>query len=405
MRHSCRSSFGGLAPYTASHGATGGVVAAQFAEHRLDAQLVHRETLQPAELSLKALRGLRQAAALIAPCQPGTLPQSPFKAREGDSRNIAGVELAQVADGPQQRVGVARVGERAGAVAQRHHFAAVGDLRQARAQQAQERAGLLQVAAGVVQGQHRLGRQRVEPVSSPQAIDRVLHLTHERLAGGARELLVEAQLVGHDPSLSTSSPSARTHFLPPPESRGHAIRRVERPAIFVSVARGGPRTIGCVPSDRSRTPRRALAESRPLGTRLVQAWRALDREQQLAGCAAWLLFVSMFLPWYQQNAVVRASATGPLVSRNLSAFAVFSFVEALVLLLAAGVIALLFARAERRPLRLPASDGALIMGAGGWIGLLLVYGCSRSPASAATEWQRTSVSSGGSSSRCCARGY
>ena len=141
----------------------------------------------------------------------------------------------------------------------------------------------------------------------------------------------------------------------------------------MSVARGGPRTIGCVPRDRSRTPRRALAESRPLGTRLVQAWRALDREQQLAGCAAWLLFVSMFLPWYQQNAVVRASATGPLVSRNLSAFAVFSFVEALVLLLAAGVIALLFARAERRPLRLPASDGALIMGAGGWIGLLLVY--------------------------------
>ena len=81
----------------------------------------------------------------------------------------------------------------------------------------------------------------------------------------------------------------------------------------------------------------------------------------------------MFLPWYQQNAVVRASTTGPLVSRNLSAFAVFSFVEAVVLLLAGAVIALLFARAERRPLRLPASDGALIMGAGGWIGLLLVY--------------------------------
>jgi hypothetical protein len=106
---------------------------------------------------------------------------------------------------------------------------------------------------------------------------------------------------------------------------------------------------------------------------LVKTWRALDRDQQLAGCAAWLLFASMFLPWYQQNAVVRSGRAGALVSQNLNAFEVFSFVEAMVLLLAAAVVALLFARAEGRHLRLPASDGALIMGAGGLIGLLLVY--------------------------------
>jgi hypothetical protein len=107
--------------------------------------------------------------------------------------------------------------------------------------------------------------------------------------------------------------------------------------------------------------------------RLVRAWRRLGAEQRLAAFAAFGLFVSMLLPWYQQNAVVTGSRGEPLVSRNLSAFGVFSFVEAAVLLVAVGVLALLFARAERREFHLPGGDGGVVTGAGLWAALLLVW--------------------------------
>jgi hypothetical protein len=107
-------------------------------------------------------------------------------------------------------------------------------------------------------------------------------------------------------------------------------------------------------------------------SRTTRAWGALEPEQHLAALAAAALFVSMFLPWYQQNAVVTASRAQPLVSRNLSAWAVFSFVEAAVLLVAAAVLALLIARAEEREFHLPGSDGTIVMAAGTWTALLLV---------------------------------
>ncbi len=106
--------------------------------------------------------------------------------------------------------------------------------------------------------------------------------------------------------------------------------------------------------------------------RTTRAWGALEPEQRLAAVAAAALFVSMFLPWYQQNAVLTASHAQPLVSRNLNAWAVFSFVEAAVLLVAAAVLALLIARAEEREFHLPGSDGAIVMIAGAWTALLLV---------------------------------
>jgi hypothetical protein len=106
--------------------------------------------------------------------------------------------------------------------------------------------------------------------------------------------------------------------------------------------------------------------------RLMRDWRALDPEQRLAGGAAVALFVTMLLPWYQQNAVVNAPRTTPLQSRNLNAFAVFSFVEAAVLLVAVAVAYLLYARAEGREFHLPGSDGAVVMAAGLWAALLLV---------------------------------
>jgi hypothetical protein len=107
-------------------------------------------------------------------------------------------------------------------------------------------------------------------------------------------------------------------------------------------------------------------------TRLIDAWRALTPEQRLAGGASAGLFVTMFLPWYQQNAVVNAPRTAPLQSRNLNAFQVFSFVEAAVLLVAVAVLYLLFARGERRSFQLPGGDGSVVLAAGVWAALLLV---------------------------------
>ncbi len=107
--------------------------------------------------------------------------------------------------------------------------------------------------------------------------------------------------------------------------------------------------------------------------RLTGDWRALAPEQRLAGGAAVALFVTMLLPWYQQNAVVNAPRTTPLQSRNLSAFGVFSFVEAAVLLVALAVVYLLYARAEGHKFHLPGSDGAIVMIAGLWTALLLVF--------------------------------
>jgi hypothetical protein len=107
-------------------------------------------------------------------------------------------------------------------------------------------------------------------------------------------------------------------------------------------------------------------------TRLSSAWRALTPDQRLAGAASAALFVTMFLPWYQQNAVVNAPRAAPLQSRNLNAFQVFSFVEAAVLLVAVAVLYLLFARGERRSFQLPGGDGTVVFAAGIWVALLLV---------------------------------
>jgi hypothetical protein len=106
--------------------------------------------------------------------------------------------------------------------------------------------------------------------------------------------------------------------------------------------------------------------------RLMRDWRALAPEQRLAGGAGVALFVTMLLPWYQQNAVVNEPRTAPLQSRNLNAFQVFSFVEAAVLLVALAVLYLLYARAEGREFHLPGSDGAVVFTAGMWTALLLV---------------------------------
>jgi hypothetical protein len=101
---------------------------------------------------------------------------------------------------------------------------------------------------------------------------------------------------------------------------------------------------------------------------MSRRWGALAPEQRQAAGAAMALTLSMLLPWYQATYLARKDVT-----TNLSAFKVFTFVEAAVLLVAGGVIYLLAARADRRGFHLPGGDGWVITVAGGWAALLLVW--------------------------------
>jgi hypothetical protein len=103
--------------------------------------------------------------------------------------------------------------------------------------------------------------------------------------------------------------------------------------------------------------------------RVARAWRALAAEQRLAAWAAIALFVTMLLPWYQLQRV----AKGQIQTHNVSAFGVFSFVEAAVLLVVVGVLFLLFQRAEGRGFHLPGGDGTVIFAAGVWTAFLLFF--------------------------------
>ncbi len=97
--------------------------------------------------------------------------------------------------------------------------------------------------------------------------------------------------------------------------------------------------------------------------------KELSRDQQRAGIAAIALFFTLLLPWYSQSRVIG----GSIQSERLSAFRVFSFVEAAVLLTAASVLYLLYARSQRKGFHLPGGDGWAITIAGGWSVFLLVW--------------------------------
>jgi hypothetical protein len=107
--------------------------------------------------------------------------------------------------------------------------------------------------------------------------------------------------------------------------------------------------------------------------RLAEVWRALEHDEQLAAIAAIGLFVSMFLPWYSQTDTVVVGNTAKASQASLTAFASFSFVEAAVLLVSAGVLGMLFARAEGRAFRLPGGDGTIVLLAGCWAAVLIFY--------------------------------
>ena len=105
--------------------------------------------------------------------------------------------------------------------------------------------------------------------------------------------------------------------------------------------------------------------------RVRAAYVALDRDQRFAAGAAIALLLAMFLPWYEKTVVV--TGTRSFASDTISAFGAVSFVEAAIFLVAAGVLALLLARADERPFHLPGGDGTVIFGAGLWATALIFY--------------------------------
>src|SRR5437763_9340614 len=123
--------------------------------------------------------------------------------------------------------------------------------------------------------------------------------------------------------------------------------------------------------------RTAAGPSRRAGsgpTRLARAWGVLPHESRLAAFASLALFLTLFLPWYQVTLIAQAkTARLQSASAAITGWGAFSFVEAAVLLVAAGVIALLFQRAEGRAFHLPGGDGGVITAAGLWTCVLIVW--------------------------------
>lgn len=82
----------------------------------------------------------------------------------------------------------------------------------------------------------------------------------------------------------------------------------------------------------------------------------------------------MVLPWYSEETVTQRGP-GSIVRSggSVSGLAGMSFIEASLLVVLIGVLALLWGRGSGRRFALPFPDGSLICAAAGWMGLLIVY--------------------------------
>jgi hypothetical protein len=107
--------------------------------------------------------------------------------------------------------------------------------------------------------------------------------------------------------------------------------------------------------------------------RVTRVWRTLSSERRLAALAAIGLFVTLFLPWYQETVIARGVTSLRSLSDSLTGWGAFSFVEAAVLLVAAGVLLLLFIRAEGEAFHVPGGDGTVITAAGAWACVLIIW--------------------------------
>ncbi len=110
-----------------------------------------------------------------------------------------------------------------------------------------------------------------------------------------------------------------------------------------------------------------------LALRIGRAFKLLTRERRIAAIAAIGLFLTLFLPWYQETLVVAGVRVPQSATATLTGWGAFSFVEAAVLLVAAAVLALLFQRAEGRAFHVPGGDGGVIAAAGFWTCVLVVW--------------------------------
>lgn len=97
----------------------------------------------------------------------------------------------------------------------------------------------------------------------------------------------------------------------------------------------------------------------------------LSGPQVRAGVTAVALVLCMLLPWYRESYPNREG--GAVAKDNLTALGAFSWVEAAVLVVAAAVIYLLYARYQRRGFHLPGGDGMAVTVAGFWCLFLLVW--------------------------------
>jgi hypothetical protein len=104
---------------------------------------------------------------------------------------------------------------------------------------------------------------------------------------------------------------------------------------------------------------------------LAKRIRTVPPEQRMAAIAAGVLVFSMLLPWYQKSYVPPGKST--FVHDSMSAFGVFTFVEAAILVVAGGVLFLIWARMEGKAFHLPGGDGLVISAAGAWALLLLIW--------------------------------
>jgi hypothetical protein len=146
--------------------------------------------------------------------------------------------------------------------------------------------------------------------------------------------------------------------------------RARRPAT--DAAAGSRREL---PRSSSESPRLEAMVDRTaaIAGRLTRVWRALPSERRLAAAAAIGLFATLFLPWYQETVIARGVTSLRSLSDSLTGWGAFSFVEAAVLLVAAGVLLLLFARAEGEAFHVPGGDGGVITAAGAWSCVLIIW--------------------------------
>jgi hypothetical protein len=107
--------------------------------------------------------------------------------------------------------------------------------------------------------------------------------------------------------------------------------------------------------------------------RVLRVWRGLPHERRLAAGSAIGLFVTLFLPWYQETVIAPGTTDLRSASVTLTGWGAFSFVEAAVLVVAAGVLTLLFVRAEGRAFHVPGGDGGVITAAGFWTCVLIIW--------------------------------